>query len=391
MNRRQFLKSSGFTGSIVLVQPLASAADDRAIRLLKNSAFVNSSDPTTVGPLSGVLSGPNFNADYIAKLKQGGVTVVSSSMVFWLYDEIDVVSTRVHHFYRLIEQYHDDLHMVWSYSDIVAARMHGKIAMVMHAHTPSIIGGDLRRLEILYKLGVRVMGFSHHQSSLLAEGAGENIAEGDGGLTYFGIAALKEMNRLHMVADLGHASDESILQAARISEQPIMVSHTCCRALARHGEQSLRNISDNAIRAVAENNGVVGIMPLTSMLVAAGSGKKASLQLYVDHIEHVIDIAGIDYVGVGTEAGYGGSADDMKRVVPDTAERLGTNTPVMNIIKAVANQEPGTGFVVPGMEDMAHIKSNLINELIKRGHSDTEIEKILGLNFLRVYKTILST
>lgn len=115
------------------------------------------------------------------------------------------------------------------------------------------------------------------------------------------------------------------------------------------------------------------------------------MQLYVDHIEHVIDIAGIDYVGVGTEAGYGGSADDMKRVVPDTAERLGTNTPVMNIIKAVANQEPGTGFVVPGMEDMAHIKSNLINELIKRGHSDTEIEKILGLNFLRVYKTILST
>jgi membrane dipeptidase len=281
--------------------------------------------------------------------------------------------------------------MVWNYADIAAAEAEGKIAILMHAHTPSIIGNDLRRLEILQMLGLRIIGFSHQQRSLLAEGAGEDLHDGDGGLSRFGVAVLKEMNRLQMVADLGHASDQSILQAARISEQPIIVSHTCVRALSDHRSPSLlqRNISDDAIRAVADNQGVVGIMALTPHLLAEQSDRKPSIELYLDHIEHVIDLAGIDHVGIGTETGHGTTADTMRQVMAEVTGRLGDNTPAIDTFRAVANLPPGTALVVPGMEDMSRAKYNLIGEMIRRGYSDEAIEKILGRNFLRVYQAVL--
>lgn len=394
MKRRQFLKHACFASTVLSLQaPLLALAGSRSHRLLETAPFVNSSDLTTLGMLPGHSSGPHFDGTYIGKLRAGRVTVVSASMVFWLYDEFHETTARINDFNNTIDRYSNDLRMVWNYSDINTAEKEGKIALLMHAHTPSILGGDLKRLEILHKSGLRVLGFSHQQSSLLAEGAGEDLEEGDGGLSRFGAAVLRELNRLHIIADLGHASDESILQAARISSDPIIVSHTCVRALAGHKEQSLlnRNISDDAIRAIAENKGVIGIMALTPHLTADRSKSKPSMGIYLDHIEHVIHIAGIDHVGIGTETGYGASAAEMKHLMADITSRLGNNTPVIDTFNAVANLEPGVGLVVPGMEDMSRVKLNLIEEMIGRGYSDEAIEKILGLNFLRVYKQVLLT
>lgn len=391
MNRRQLLEHMLVAGAALASHPLRGFADDRQERLFRDAPFVNASDLTTVGSLPGYPTGSNFNAEYIARLKQGRFTVVSASLVFWLYDDFYEAARRIHDFHRLAKRHPDDLRMVWNYADIAAAEAEGKIAILMHAHTPSIIGNDLRRLEILQMLGLRIIGFSHQQRSLLAEGAGEDLHDGDGGLSRFGVAVLKEMNRLQMVADLGHASDQSILQAARISEQPIIVSHTCVRALSDHRSPSLlqRNISDDAIRAVADNQGVVGIMALTPHLLAEQSDRKPSIELYLDHIEHVIDLAGIDHVGIGTETGHGTTADTMRQVMAEVTGRLGDNTPAIDTFRAVANLPPGTALVVPGMEDMSRAKYNLIGEMIRRGYSDEAIEKILGRNFLRVYQAVL--
>ena len=392
MKRRQFLKRITIAGAALGVPfPTTAEVEDRLEGLLGSAAFVNASDLTTIGSLPGYRSDPGFNDDYLAQLKQGGVSVVSASMVFWLYDEFDAIGQRVRDFQELFSRHPDDLRMARSWSDIESALRDRKIAVLMHAHTPSVIGGDLRRLEVLFHSGLRILGFSHQQNSLLAEGAGEDLDSGDGGLSRFGVAVLRELNRLHMIADLGHASDRSIIEAAGLSSDPIIVSHTCVRSLVEHRSRSLhfRNISDEAIRAVAANGGVIGIMALTPHLIATGSVTRPTLSVYLDHVEHVIKTAGIDHVGIGTETSYGGGAADMKHLMTGITAQLGANTPVTDTFAAVAGLPPGTALVVPGMEDMSRIKYNLIEAMIARGWSDNEIERVLGLNFLDVYRKVL--
>lgn len=372
----------------------AGASADRVEKLVKSAPFVNSSDTTTVSRLSGLMPGPNFNAKYIERLKAGGVTLVNSSIAFWLYDDFSMVPERVYDFYQFIEQYSDHLRMVWRYDDIELARREGKIAILLHAHTPSIMGGDLRRLPLLEKLGVRMMGLSHHQSSALAEGTGD-VGAVDGGLTRLGISTVEKMNQLHMLVDLGHVSDASKLEACAVSRDPVVVSHTDCRALANHDIPVLsnRNISDAAIRAVGEKGGVIGIMAITHHMLAKDYQRAASIASYVDHIEHVIKVAGIDSVGIGTETGYIEQNDCMAGytwgIDEDTLERLGEHTPVLESYKHRVSVPKGTVGVVGGMQDMREAKRNLIVELIARGHSDDEIHKILGGNMLRVYRRVL--
>ncbi|MGH8210968.1 MAG: dipeptidase [Steroidobacteraceae bacterium] len=419
MNRRIFIGAVGTIGAALgagaalpreaqqaPLNPQAGgsgASGDRIERLVKSAPFFNASDNTTFSRLSGLQPGPLFNAEYIARLKRGGVTVVSASTVFHLYDDFYESGFRIFDFYKLMEQYRDDLRPVLRYEDIELARREGKIAILMHAHTPSIMDGDARRLDLLHRLGLRVMGFSHIQSSVLAEGGGEDLAEGDGGLTRLGKYIVSDMNRLHMVIDLAHVSDKSRLQACAISRDPVLVSHTACRAVAAHADPALSNrmISDEGIRAVQKNGGVVGIFALTHILLADGDYQRAdSIAPYVDHIEHVIKVAGIDFVGVGTETQNGfvvrageKVGEDVAPLFEDMLDRLGPNTPAIDAssIKALAdNKVPkGTNRVIGGMRDMGSAKRNLIVELIARGHSDEDIQKILGGNMLRVHRRVL--
>ncbi|MBI4445928.1 MAG: membrane dipeptidase [Acidobacteria bacterium] len=399
MNRRRFLSSLPWAGAVfasgasasAFLKPVSSSgqtAGDRLQNLFENSPFVNASDTTTTAPLTGIISGPKFNQEYIDKLKQGRVTVVHASIVFWLYDDFYHATYRLYDFYKFLEGHQNDLRMVWNFSDIETAQREGKIAIVLHAHSPSVTDGDVRRLHILQKLGLRVMIFSHQQRSPLAEGAGEHR---DGGLSQLGKYMLREMNKLHMIADFAHTSDQTLLDAVEISTDPIIVSHTCCRALTPHKSKALlhRNISDEGIKAVAQNGGVVGIMALTPHLLPEGYGKSAPLSLYVDHIEHVVQTAGVDHAGIGTEISYLGILQDFQSVINDTTARLGDNTPVMDTYRGFENQEKGTEPVARGMDDMALAKRNLIEELARRKYSDEDIRKILGANFLRVYERVL--
>ncbi|MGH8208596.1 MAG: dipeptidase [Steroidobacteraceae bacterium] len=410
MNRRIFIGAVGTIGAALGAgaalpreaqqAPLnpqaggAGASGDRIEKLVKSAPFVNASDVTTVSRMSGLAPGPCFNARYIDRLKTGGVTLVNASVVFWLYDDFDKAPERVYDFYQLLEQHSNDLQMVWRYEDIERARREGKIAILMHAHTPSIMGSDLRRLYVLEKVGVRAMGLSHFQSSVLAEGPGD-VGAVDGGLTHMGKDTVQTMNKLHMLVDLAHASDGSKLDACEVSRDPVLVSHTACRAIAPHEDPVVnnRNISDATIQAVAKNGGVIGIMALTHHAVAEKNYKRAAMMIapYVDHIEHVIKVAGVDFVGIGTETGYvdPSMAGYPQAVDEDTRETLGDNTPVLESYAQGARMPKGTPRVITGMGDMGEAKRNLIVELIARGRSDEEIHKILGGNMLRVYRRVL--
>lgn len=146
-------------------------------------------------------------------------------------------------------------------------------------------------LRNLHELGIRVVGLTNNGRNALADGLGTRSA---GGLTDFGVAVVKEMNSLNMVVDLTHISDRGSADVMELSERPVIDSHSNARALSDFS----RNRSDAQIRALADRGGVIGVCPNCAML---GPENRPSMDNLVDHIDHIVDLVGIDHVAVGTD------------------------------------------------------------------------------------------
>lgn len=225
--------------------------------------------------------------------------------------------------------------------DIRAAHAQGELAVLINIEGAEGIQGELALLRNYYRLGVRMMGLVWNHRNEVADGAAEEAS--GGGLTQFGREVVKEMNRLGMVVDLAHITQPGFYQALEVSTQPVLFSHGNCRALFDHA----RNLTDDQIKALAQNGGVIGIS-----LVAGFMGRDtATLKTVADHIDHVVQLLGnADHVAYGTDFD-------------------GTRTP-------------------PGLEDVTKL-TDLTAELLSRGYSDADMTKILGENYLRVFAQVL--
>jgi len=197
-------------------------------------------------------------------------------------------------------------------------------------------------LRQYYDLGVRVIGLTHNNSNALGEGLNRRYPDGtpsSGGLTDFGREAIEEMNRLGILVDVSHLTDETFWGVIEASEVPIIASHSACRGLRDHA----RNLTDDMIVAIAEKGGVVHINFWRSVL----GPSPVTVATLVNHIDHVVNLVGVDYVGLGSDFD-------------------GASMPV---------DLPNASFL-----------PRITEELISRGYSDSDIEKILGGNTLRVLK-----
>lgn len=279
----------------------------------------------------------------------------------------------------------DKLMLATAVADISRAKRQGRIALLMGLEGGHIIDNDLRLLRIYHALGVRYMTLTHGKNTDWADSSTDTPAHD--GLTEFGKAVVREMNRIGMMVDISHVSDKTFYDAIAVSQAPVIASHSSCRAFNDHP----RNMSDDMIRALAKNGGVIQINFHAGFLnqkfldesrkhseefskrraeietrYAADSKKRAEemrrLDLenrrllprvpwtdIVDHIDHVVKLVGADYVGLGSD--FDGA--DM----PD------------------------------GMEDASRLPQ-LTEELLRRGYSDSDVKKILGGNLLRVMSKV---
>jgi membrane dipeptidase len=249
------------------------------------------------------------------------------------------------------------------------------------------IEGDLHVLDIFYRLGVRYMTLTHTKNDELGDSSGDK--PGWGGLSPLGRQAVARMNELGMMVDISHVSDRTFYDALAVSKAPLIASHSSCRALC----SAARNMSDDMIRALAKNGGVVDINFYAGFLSQAyrdafekiethvddqiaqarasyaKQGKRLpyleevrieqrltkglpvpSYTVIADHIDHAVKVGGIDHVGLGS---------DFDGI--DSAPR--------------------------GMEDVTGIPA-LVRELARRGYSEQDLEKILGGNVLRVMRQV---
>ncbi|MGH9847300.1 MAG: dipeptidase [Blastocatellia bacterium] len=285
-----------------------------------------------------------FFAIYVDRkyVKEGGAARRALDMIDGVYEQA--------------RRHPESLEMAFTAADIRRIHRAGKIAALMGIEGGHAIEDSLSALRQFYKLGVRYMTLTHTNTNNWADSAGGigNPAEKrHGGLSDFGKEVVREMNRMGMIVDISHVGDETFQDCIETSEAPLIASHSSCRALTNVP----RNLTDDMLRALAKNGGVVMINFYNGFIntdyakpgdpAPAQSAKTATLDMLMAHFEHAIKIAGIDHVGIGSDF------DGVDGMLP------------------------------PGMEDVSKLP-NITYELLKRGHSDADVKKVLGENLLRV-------
>jgi membrane dipeptidase len=324
---------------------------------------------------------PSLHTD-IQRLREGGVgaqfwsvyvppQLAGDAAVTATMEQIDIV-------YQMIERYPDAFELALTADDVERIFRSGRIASLIGMEGGHSINSSLGALRMFHQLGARYMTLTHNLNTPWADSATGRRQHG--GLTSFGEEVIREMNRLGMLVDLSHVSPETMEDVIRVSEAPVVFSHSSARALC----DVPRNVPDDVLRMMPSNGGVVMVTfvpqflsqqvaehseraakerarlqarhPKDAAAVQAGLDAwlranpqpQATLDDVADHIDHVRKVAGIDHVGIGS---------DFDGI---------TSTPV-------------------GLEDVSRFPA-LTAELLRRGYSDEDVKKVLGLNVLRVMR-----
>ncbi|MDH3611928.1 MAG: dipeptidase [Gammaproteobacteria bacterium] len=221
-------------------------------------------------------------------------------------------------------------------ADVLAARKNNDVAIMPALEGADALEGNIENLYKMHDDGLRLLQLIHFRNNEL--GHTQTWPYSPGGLTEFGREVVREANRLGIVIDMAHANNETMMDVLELSRHPVIFSHGGVREFTDHD----RAVTDEQIRAIAENGGAVGIWP---------HGRHIStVAEMVDYIEHVIKIGGIDHVGIGS---------DLR----------------------------GISRYVIGFDEEANFHA-IAEELLRRGYSDSDVGKVMGGNFFRIWQTV---
>ncbi len=233
-----------------------------------------------------------------------------------------------------------------------------------------MVGPELDRLAQMKKDGVLTVQLTYNNRNLAGDGA---LEPANAGLSKLGKATIERIEKEKLLLDLSHGGARTMAEAAAFAKRPLVVSHTGARALTDH----VRNTSDETIRAVAAKGGVVGVY-FVPFLTLDSHPKAADV---IAHVEHVARVAGEDRVGIGTDNGVLPTVLDAA-----TKEKLKT-WQLERIKQGIAAPGEAVG-VFPLVEDYNSVDRyrRFVSDLTKRGWSHRRLEKLMGGNFLRVYR-----
>jgi len=272
--------------------------------------------------------------------------------IFALFTDDELVAEAKAHTWRLLETMEAQLKadrgivLATKASEILDARAAGKRVGMLSIEGGEAIGESLDELRAFFARGVRLMGLTWNRRNALGRGAGTGTAaDGRGGLTDFGRKVVKEMERLGMVVDASHLSDEAFDDLLAVAERPVVASHSNSRALVPHR----RNLEDAQAERIAKTGGLIGIT--FAGVFVDPEPAKVTKERVLEHLEHFLSVVGPDHVGLGSD--FDGFTDKY-------------------------------GIAFGSAAELPWITENLL----ARGHSRADIAKVMGGNWLRVLKDI---
>ena len=374
MNRREVAGTLAGAALLGGLQPLvraigAPAADAAAVsdgaRSLYNRSLIL--DCNSSPPLPDRLPMSQSDLDLV---RGSGIDVIKLSLGGINDDFAHTVGT-IAQVQQLIELHGDHFTAVRNAADMARAQRERKLGIILSFESAEMLSGQLASLELFRNLGVRVMQLSYNRTSPFAAGVMEPTA---GGLTPLGREAVREMNRLGIAIDLSHANAATTTDVLALSAEPPVMTHAGCAAVHVHP----RNKTDEQLRALAAKGGVVGIFDLPYL---TASPRQPTVDDYMAHMEHALQVAGEDHVGVGSDVGIAPldtSPAGMAEIERDTKERRAAGL--------AAPEEDRPPYVI-GLNVPRRMEI-IADRLLRRGYSAAAAEKVLGANFARVFTQI---
>jgi membrane dipeptidase len=247
----------------------------------------------------------------------------------------------IHAAHRFVQENSESVYLIREKQDLLQLETLEKMGCLLSVEGGEILGESLFMLDHIFGLGVRALGLTWNQRNAIADGVGEKT---NSRLTQFGEKVIRRMNELGMVIDVSHLNEAGFWHVLELSNQPIIASHSCAYALCPHQ----RNLTDEQLRALARNKGLVGINFCPAFLTQETD---AHLSDVIRHIKHIANIAGVETIGVGSDF--------------DGIE----GTPI-------------------GLEHAGKL-TQLIDALFDAGFSTSEVEKIMHKNFMRLLSAVI--
>lgn len=302
-----------------------------------------------------------FNESVLRRIRQGGLTAFNGTVAAWhsLHETMNLIAD----YYRLFEDRADLLMPVRSAGDILEAKDRGCTGMIFGFQDTSPINGNLRMLAVYHALGVRVIQLTYNDENAVGFGC---MTPNDKGLTSFGREVVAEMNRLGILVDLSHCGHKTTMDAIEASKGPVAFTHANPLSLA----SSPRNKTDEAFRALAAKGGVAGAVLLPSWLTQHG---QAGLEDYLNALDYLVRLMGIDHVGLGTDFMEEIPAEIMVAALKGISEE--------NLEKFYSST------IVEGFESPSEFP-RVTEGLLSRGYSSQDVKKIMGGNWLRLYEKV---
>lgn len=261
----------------------------------------------------------------------------------------------------------DRLRKVTQAADARRAKEEGRFGVILNFQNTQHIGDDLANLDLFYDFGVRIIQLTYNQRNLVGDGCTER---NPGGLSRFGLQLVKHMNASGIMVDLSHCSESTSFDAIEASTQPVAITHAFAKSLSDHD----RGKSDDLIRAIGEANGYFGVLLVPFFLTA---DPDPSLDHFMDHFNHIVELIGPDHVGVGSDWGPR-FPKPLVDLLNEEMRRFGFRE----------EHRVDFGATLDGYEQWQDWP-NITKAFVAHGYSDEEIRGFLGENFLRTFEEVV--
>jgi membrane dipeptidase len=322
-----------------------------------------------------------FLKGYNDRLRESGLTALNFTVALPMEDMTHAV-LHIKEYYEVARR-DPKIIIPRTAADIERAKAEGQVAAIIGSQNSTHFGNDLGLIELFHVMGQRVCQLTYNERNFVGDGCME---PNDAGLSFFGRQVVAELNRVGMVIDLSHVGVRTSFEAVEASQQPVVISHIGVKKVA----DTPRTASDDLLKAVAAKGGVVGI---TSFQVVnyRGGDRRPSFDDFLEALEHAISVVGIDHVGYGSDHvvepnGYptwvrAYLSEKYNPYSPQRGPRMGSLADVLKGVE-LAPDEQLEGF--HGMQDLPR----LTEALLSRGYSDEDVQKVLGGNFMRVFRQV---